>query len=195
MENRARLTLEVVDAVIGEWDSAHVGIRISPLGIFNGLTTPARKTWPGIWPTSWPSASWPICTCPADWAGAPVLSDAFRPCARYPGKIIAAGGYTTEKAETLLWRLIDAVALAGRLSAPGLSQPPARRLAAGGVQPCHGWRRGRRRLYRLSGVFAGLSALGSISGLPPSGLVARSASAEPETRYGVCLVGGHPCGQ
>ena len=45
VENRARPTLEVVDAVIGEWDSAHVGIRISPLGIFNGTwTTPARKT-------------------------------------------------------------------------------------------------------------------------------------------------------
>ena len=37
LENRARLTLEVVDAVIAEWDAAHVGIRISPLGVFNGL--------------------------------------------------------------------------------------------------------------------------------------------------------------
>ena len=37
LENRARLTLEIVDAVISEWDAAHVGIRISPMGIFNGL--------------------------------------------------------------------------------------------------------------------------------------------------------------
>ena len=37
LENRARLTLEALDACISAWDAAHVGIRISPLGIFNGL--------------------------------------------------------------------------------------------------------------------------------------------------------------
>lgn len=37
IENRTRLTLEVVDATIAEWGSEHIGIRISPLGPFNGL--------------------------------------------------------------------------------------------------------------------------------------------------------------
>ena len=36
-ENRARLLLEVVDAVVGEWDASRVGVRISPKGVFNGL--------------------------------------------------------------------------------------------------------------------------------------------------------------
>ncbi|MBI3311239.1 MAG: N-ethylmaleimide reductase, partial [Serratia liquefaciens] len=34
IENRTRLTLEVVDATIAEWGSEHIGIRISPLGPF-----------------------------------------------------------------------------------------------------------------------------------------------------------------
>jgi N-ethylmaleimide reductase len=37
IENRTRLTLEVVDATVAEWGSEHIGIRISPLGPFNGL--------------------------------------------------------------------------------------------------------------------------------------------------------------
>ncbi|MCC2677153.1 MAG: alkene reductase, partial [Ramlibacter sp.] len=37
LENRARLTLEALDAVIAEWGATHVGVRISPLGVFNGL--------------------------------------------------------------------------------------------------------------------------------------------------------------
>jgi len=43
VENRARLALEVLDAVIGAWDAAHVGIRISPLGTFNGLDDSAGQ--------------------------------------------------------------------------------------------------------------------------------------------------------
>lgn len=114
VENRARLTLEVVDAVIGEWDSAHVGIRISPLGIFNGLDDTGQEDM--AWYLADELAKRKLAylhLSEPDWAGAPALSDAFRHTlrARYPGKIIAAGGYTTEKAETLLKaKLIDAVA-------------------------------------------------------------------------------------
>lgn len=35
IENRARLLLEVVDAVIGVWGKDHVGVRISPLNSYN----------------------------------------------------------------------------------------------------------------------------------------------------------------
>jgi N-ethylmaleimide reductase len=36
-ENRARLLLEVVEAVCGGWDSRRVGVRLSPLGSFNDM--------------------------------------------------------------------------------------------------------------------------------------------------------------
>ncbi len=38
IENRVRFVLEVVDAVIGEWDAAHVGIRVSPVAPANGIS-------------------------------------------------------------------------------------------------------------------------------------------------------------
>lgn len=114
LENRARLTLEALDAVIAAWDAQHVGIRISPLGIFNGLDDRdglemglylaeqfARR---GI---AYLHLSEP------DWAGGPVLNEEFRRVlrARFPGTIIAAGNYTAEKAEDLLEKgLIDAAA-------------------------------------------------------------------------------------
>ncbi len=37
MENRARLLLEVVDAVISVWEADRVGVRISPLNSFNDM--------------------------------------------------------------------------------------------------------------------------------------------------------------
>ena len=37
VENRARLTLEVAEAVISVWDAGHVGIRFSPGGVFNDM--------------------------------------------------------------------------------------------------------------------------------------------------------------
>jgi N-ethylmaleimide reductase len=36
--NRARLTLEVVEAVIGVWGADRVGIRFSPTGVFNDMS-------------------------------------------------------------------------------------------------------------------------------------------------------------
>lgn len=114
LENRARLTLEVVDAVIGAWDAAHVGIRISPIGTFNGLTDTEGEAMGyylaeqlhqrGI---AYLHISEP------DWAGGPKLDDRFREGlrARFPGTLIGAGNYTVEKAEDLLARgLIDAAA-------------------------------------------------------------------------------------
>ena len=40
VENRARLLLEVADAVIGVWGAEHVGVRISPNGMFNDMGSP-----------------------------------------------------------------------------------------------------------------------------------------------------------
>lgn len=37
MENRARLVLEVVDAVSQEWSAERIGIRVSPIGSFQNV--------------------------------------------------------------------------------------------------------------------------------------------------------------
>lgn len=128
VQNRARLTLEALDAVIGAWDAGHVGIRISPLGIFNGLNDidglemalylADEFSKRGI---AYLHLSEP------DWAGGPAHTEEFRRALRekFPGTIIGAGGYTTEKAEALLEKgLIDAAAF-GR---PFIANPdlPAR---------------------------------------------------------------------
>jgi N-ethylmaleimide reductase len=121
-ENRARIVLEAVDAVIGAWEPSRTGIRISPFGSFNGLEDgdeamalhlasefAARRL--GFLHLSEP-----------DWAGGPKVGDDFRRRLRdaYDGVIIGAGNYTVEKAERLLEvGLIDAAAF-GR---PFLANP------------------------------------------------------------------------
>jgi N-ethylmaleimide reductase len=42
IENRARLTLAVVDAAINAWDASHVGIRLSPAGAHYGMADSDR---------------------------------------------------------------------------------------------------------------------------------------------------------
>lgn len=114
LENRARLTLEALDAVIAAWGASRVGIRISPLGSFNGLDDSDGETM-GLYLAAefarrgiaYLHLSEP------DWAGGPALSEAFRRMLRenFPGVIVGAGNYSKAKAETLLEKgLIDAAA-------------------------------------------------------------------------------------
>ncbi|RZU38301.1 N-ethylmaleimide reductase [Fluviicoccus keumensis] len=123
LENRARLTLEVVDACIAAWDAAHVGIRISPLGTFNGLDDSAGLEM-GLYlaeQLAKRNIAYLHLSEP-DWAGGPAHSDEFRQALRdrFPGVIIGAGNYTVEKAEALLAKgYIDAAAF-GR---PYISNP------------------------------------------------------------------------
>ena len=132
LANRARLTLEVLDAVIEAWDAEHVGIRISPIGSFNGLEDPEGAEMGrylaaeiGKRGVAFLHLSEP------DWAGGPELTDDYRKELRaaHPGPIVAAGAYTVEKAERLLAAdLIDAAAF-GRLFIANPDLP--RRLAEG----------------------------------------------------------------
>lgn len=114
LENRARLTLEVLDAVIAAWEPGRVGIRISPLGNFNalddsegeamGLYLAEQFEQRGI---AYLHLSEP------DWAGGPVLPDSFRQAlrSRYSGALIGAGNYSAAKANDLLAKdLIDGAA-------------------------------------------------------------------------------------
>ncbi|KJH66881.1 N-ethylmaleimide reductase [Chromobacterium violaceum] len=114
VENRARFLLEVVDAVVAEWDADHVGIRISPLGIFNGVTNTDQLDMALYLAEQLAKRKLAFLhISEPDWAGGPTLDDGFRAelRQRYPGVIIGAGGYSAEKAETLLKKgFIDAAA-------------------------------------------------------------------------------------
>jgi len=114
LAGRARLMLEVTDAVIGAWSSDRVAIRISPIGSFNGTDDPegaeaglhvAEEL--GRRDLAFLHLSEP------DWAGGPVLDDDYRRALReaHPGPIVGAGSYDLAKAERLLDAgLIDAAA-------------------------------------------------------------------------------------
>ncbi|MDN0092971.1 alkene reductase [Yersinia rohdei] len=115
IENRTRLTLEVVDATVAEWGAEHIGIRISPLGPFNGLDNGEDQEEAALYlidelnkrHIAYLHISEP------DWAGGKPYSNAFRDTvrARFQGVIVGAGAYTAEKAEDLIEKgFIDAVA-------------------------------------------------------------------------------------
>ncbi|CNH48140.1 N-ethylmaleimide reductase [Yersinia aldovae] len=115
IENRTRLTLEVVDATIAEWGAAHIGIRISPLGPFNGLDNGEDQEEAALYlidELNKRSIAYLHISEP-DWAGGKPYSDAFRDAVRahFNGVIVGAGAYTAEKAESLIEKgFIDAVA-------------------------------------------------------------------------------------
>ncbi|ALF59890.1 alkene reductase [Psychrobacter urativorans] len=113
-ENRARLTLEVIDACIEAWDSNHVGIRISPLGTFNNVEAGYHED-ENIWLIEQINKRgiMYLHLSEPDWAGGTPYSDDFRQRVRntFDNMIIAAGGYTVEKAERNIREgYIDAVA-------------------------------------------------------------------------------------
>ena len=115
IENRTRLTLEVVDAAIGAIGADRVGIRISPMGPFNGLDNGEDQEQAAIYlldelnkrKLAYLHISEP------DWAGGKPYSAEFRAVIRahYQGVIVGAGAYTAEKGEELIEKgYIDAVA-------------------------------------------------------------------------------------
>ncbi len=114
-ENRARLVLEVVDAVSKEWSADRIGIRLSPIGTFQNTDNGDNEEADALYlieelakrGIAYLHLSEP------DWAGGQPYTDAFREKvrARFHGPIVGAGAYTPEKAENLIAKgLIDAVA-------------------------------------------------------------------------------------
>ncbi|HEN3493278.1 TPA: alkene reductase [Yersinia enterocolitica] len=115
IENRTRLTLEVVDATAAEWGAERIGIRISPLGPFNGLDNGEDQEEAALYLIEELNKRYIayLHISEPDWAGGKPYSDAFRDAvrARFKGVIIGAGAYTAEKAESLIEKgFIDAVA-------------------------------------------------------------------------------------
>lgn len=101
-ENRARLTLDVLDACIAAWDKDHVGIRVSPLGSFNNVDAGYEED-EQIWMIEQINKRQPMYLhlSEPDWAGGTPYNDDFRAKIRkaFDNMIIAAGGYTAQKAE------------------------------------------------------------------------------------------------
>lgn len=115
VENRTRFALEAVDAAIENWSADRIGLRIYPLGRFNGVDNSADQEDDALYlikelakrKLAYLHISEP------DWVGGTSFTDSFRERVReaWPGVIVAAGAYTADKAEALIERgLIDAVA-------------------------------------------------------------------------------------
>lgn len=115
VENRTRFALEVVDAAIDGWSADRIGIRISPLGPFNGLDNGEDQEAAALYyitELAKRNLAYLHISEP-DWAGGKPYSESFRKAIRdvYPGVIIGAGAYTPEKAESLIEQgYIDAAA-------------------------------------------------------------------------------------
>lgn len=115
IENRARLVLEVVDAVSAAWSADRIGIRVSPIGSFQNTDNGPNEEEDALYfieelgkrGIAYLHMSEP------DWAGGQPYTEEFRRKVRerFHGPIIGAGAYTPEKAEDLIAKgLIDAVA-------------------------------------------------------------------------------------
>ncbi len=112
--NRARLLGEVVDAAAAEWSADRVGVRISPVGSFNGVEDPAGEA-TGLLVAELLAERGVgfLHLSEPDWVGGDALTDGYRERLRetFPGVIVAAGSYDLAKAERVLsegW--VDAVA-------------------------------------------------------------------------------------
>ncbi|NYG58826.1 N-ethylmaleimide reductase [Nocardioides daedukensis] len=114
VENRARLLLEVIDAIVDEIGNGRVGVRVSPQGSFNGLD--AADGGASVLYAAGELASRDLAflhLSEPDWTGAPPLDEVFRKELRaaYDGVIVGAGGYDLAKAEQMLGAgYVDAVA-------------------------------------------------------------------------------------
>jgi N-ethylmaleimide reductase len=123
MENRARLTLEVVDAVVAELGSQKVGVRLSPNGVFNDMT-PEGSTEMALYLAAefQKRGLTYLHIAEPDWAGGAALTQDFRKALRasFKGTLIFCGGYTAEKAEALLG---DGIADAVAFGRPYIANP------------------------------------------------------------------------
>lgn len=114
LENRARLILEVVDAVAEVMGASRVGVRLSPHFVAHGIadTEPEASALYLAKEFSRRGIAY-LHIAEPDWAGGVKLTDAFRAQIReaFSGALIFCGGYTAESAEALLQKgIADAIA-------------------------------------------------------------------------------------
>ncbi|MBI3284252.1 MAG: alkene reductase [Burkholderiales bacterium] len=132
LENRARLTLEAVDAAIAEIGAERVGVRISPHFVAHGIDDSEAEAMALYLAAAFQARGIAyLHVAEPDWAGGPLLTDSFRRQLRaaFHGTIICCGGYSAAEADALIaGGLADAVAF-GR---PYIANPDlVARFAAG----------------------------------------------------------------
>ena len=114
LESRARLALEVVDAVAAVLGAGRVGVRISPH--FTGHDIADAQSEESALHLAREFGRRGIGylhVAEPDWAGGPRLTDAFRRALReaFDGMLVFCGGYTADSAEQLIASgVADAVA-------------------------------------------------------------------------------------
>ena len=118
LENRARLTLEALDAVIEVMGAAQVGVRLSPhFAAFDIADTEAEASALYLAKAFSERGVAYLHIAEPDWAGGPDLSDEFRAQLRaaFNGTLIFCGNYHADDADALVAQgTADAVAF-GRL--------------------------------------------------------------------------------
>jgi len=132
LENRARLTLEAVDAAIAEIGADRVGVRISPNFVAHGIADSEAEVMALYLAREFSRRQIAyLHIAEPDWAGGAELSATFRHALReaFNGTLICCGGYTAAEADALIASgLADAVAF-GR---PYIANPDlVERFAAG----------------------------------------------------------------
>ncbi len=118
LERRVRLLSDVVDAAADEWAADRVGVRISPVGSFNGVADPdGEATGLHVARLLAEREIAFLHLSEPDWVGEEELTEDFRDRLRtaFPGVIVGAGSYDLDKAERVMRAgHVDAVAF-GRL--------------------------------------------------------------------------------
>lgn len=123
VENRSRLTLEVLDAVIAAWSADRVGIRLSPHGTFNDMSDSNTAALFGHLigalnqrPIAYLHLIEPRATSAG---GSDAVADGTPDAAaaygsQFHGKVIAAGGFTAETARAEIAERRSAAVAFGR---------------------------------------------------------------------------------
>ncbi len=114
LENRARLTLDVLDAIIEEIGADRVGVRISPHFSAHGIADAEPEAMALYLASEFSKRGIAyLHIAEPDWAGGPLLSDVFRYALRaaFNGALICCGNYNALEATTLIEQgFADAVA-------------------------------------------------------------------------------------
>ncbi|WP_129135700.1 alkene reductase [Luteimonas sp. YGD11-2] len=114
LENRARIVLEVVDAVVDALGAGRVGVRLSPHFSGHGIADaePEQSALYLAREFSRRGIAY-LHIAEPDWAGGPKLDEAFRRALReaFQGVLVFCGGYTARTADALIASgIADAVA-------------------------------------------------------------------------------------
>lgn len=103
IENRARLALEIVDAVVAVWGKGRVGLRLSPTSPWNGMSDSnplALYTYLAAQLKNRGLAYLHVLESPVEGTGKLPLTQAIREA--FGGTVITNTGYTAERAEQVV---------------------------------------------------------------------------------------------